>query len=207
VLSAIGRIYAPRMPAFTVIDKCRAPLALIEEVTSAKGVACRTLHRDLLDLDGSEQWDQIVLHYTADFMGEDLRGPLFQNLARSLAPGGTLICATMTGASPPPEQRADMEAAYVVQSMTHLKDTPMAAFSRTPEFEHKIRAYAACRTIRRLTLPGPELLCDLAQQAGFRILQKHQTARARRILAGMDVIDTSSIIVAHRSWNGASLQA
>jgi SAM-dependent methyltransferase len=199
VLCGIGRIYSPRIPVFTVIDKCPAPLALIHEFASAKGIACRALHANLLDLDGSEQWDQIVLHYTADFMDEHLRSRLFRNIARSLAPGGTLICATMTGASPPPEQRAEMEDAYIARAMALLKDTPMAMFSRTPEFEHKLRAYAGCRTIRRLTLPTAELLCELAQDAGLRILQKHQTARARRILAGMDVVDTSSIIVASRS--------
>jgi hypothetical protein len=196
VLCGIGRIYAPRMPLFTVIDKCRAPLTLIEEFVSAKGVACRTLHKNLLDLDGSEQWDQIVLHYTADFMDAYLRGHLFRNLALSLAPGGTLICATMTGESPPPDRRAEMEAAYIARAMDLLKDSPMAASACTPEFEHKLRAYAACRTIRRLTLPTAELISDLARGAGLRLLQMHQTARARRIHAGMDVVDTSSIIIA-----------
>jgi len=199
VLCNIGRIYAPRMPAFTVIDKCKAPLALIDEFASARHVACQTQHGNLLDLDGTEQWDQIVLHYTADFMDAHLRNRLFRNLARSLLPRGTLICATMTGASPPADQRPEMEAAYVARATALLKDTPMAAYARTPEFEHKLRGYAACRTVRRLSLPTAELICDLARDAGLRVLQKHETARARRILAGMDVVDTSSIIIASRS--------
>src|SRR5262249_47478187 len=70
VLCGIGRIYAPRMPVFTVIDRCPAPLAVIDEFVSAKGITCHTRHANLLDLDGSEQWDQIVLHYTVDFMDE-----------------------------------------------------------------------------------------------------------------------------------------
>lgn len=199
VLCGIGRVYAPRIPLFTVIDKCPAPLALIEEFASAKDVPCRTLHLDLLDLDGSEQWDQIVLHYTADFMDANLRSRLFRNLAHSLAPGGTLICATMTGASPPPDRRPEMEAAYIARATALLMDTPMAAYACAPEFEHKLRAYAACRTIRRLTLPTAELICKLAEDAGLRVLQMHQTARERRSHAGMDVVDTSSIIVASQS--------
>ena len=198
VLCGIGRVYAPRMPSFTVIDKCRAPLLLIDEFASAKGVACGTRHIDLLDLDGTEQWDQIVLHYTADFMDEHLRSRLFRNLAQSLAPGGTLICATMTGASPPADRRPEMEAAYIARAMALLKDSPMAAYACKPEFEQKLRAYAACRTIRRLNLPTAELSCDLARDAGLRLLQMHQTQRERRSHAGMDVVDTSSIIVACR---------
>ena len=196
VLCSIGRIYAPRMPSFTVIDRCRAPLALIDEFSSAKGVVCRTRQIDLLDLDGMEQWDQIVLHYTADFMEAHLRSRLFRNLARSLVSGGTLICATMTGASPPADRRPEMEAAYIARAMALLTESPMAAYAGTPEFEQKLRAYAACRTIRRLSLPTAELICDLVRDAGLRVLQTHKTERARRSHAGMDVIDTSSIIIA-----------
>ena len=196
VLCGIGRVHAPRMPFFTVIDRCRAPLALIDEFASAKGVDCRTRHIDLLDLDGMEQWDQIVLHYTADFMDAHLRSRLFRNLCASLAPGGTLVCATMTGASPPADRRSEMEAAYIARALALLKESPMAAHASTPEFEQKLVAYAACRTIRRLNLPTTELICDLARDAGLRLLQTHQTARARRSHAGMDVVDTSSIIVA-----------
>ncbi len=149
VLCGIGRIYAPRMPSFTVIDKCRAPLALIDEFASAKGIVCQTRQIDLLDLDGLERWDQIVLHYTADFMDAHLRSRLFRNLARSLVPGGTLICATMTGASPSADRRPEMEAAYIARAMALLKESAMAAYAGTPEFEQKLRAYAACRTNRR----------------------------------------------------------
>ena len=199
VLCGIGRIFSPRMPAFTVIDKCKAPLALIGEYAASRGIACRTLNMDLLDLDGSERWDQIVLHYTADFMDASVRAGLFRSLAASLVPGGTLVCATMTGASIPLDRQDGMAEAFYARAVAALKDTPMAAQAQTPEFEHKLRGYSACRTIRRLRLPTAEGICDLAQDAGLRVLQKHETARARRLLVGMDVVDTSSIIIASRS--------
>jgi hypothetical protein len=199
VLCGIGRIYAPRIPSFTVIDKCRAPLALIDEFASKTGVACRTAHIDLLDLDGTERWDQIVLHYTADYMDASLRSPLFRSLAASLAPGGTLVCATMTGSSIPLDRQPEMAGAFYARAVAALKDTPMAEHAQTPEFEHKLRRYSECRTSRRLSLPTAEGICDLARNAGLRVLQKHDTARARRLLLGLDVVDTSSIIVAGRS--------
>ena len=151
VLCGIGRIYAPRMPILTVIDKCRAPLALIREFAAAKGLACRTLKRDLLDLTASEMWDLIVLHYTPDFVDPHLRGPLFRSVAGALAPGGILVCATMTGASLPFDKRPEMEAAYLAWAIAALNDTPMADVARTPGFEQQLRGYAACRTLRRLS--------------------------------------------------------
>ena len=196
VLCGIGRIYAPHMPILTVIDNCAAPLALIGEFAAAKGLACRTLKRDLLELDGSETWDQIVLHYTPDFMDARLRGPLFRSLAGALAPGGILVCAAMTGASIPFDRKPEMEAAFFARAVAALKDTPMAELARTPGFEQQLRGYSAGRTLRRLTLPTTDDICDLLQDSGFRVLEKHATSRARRLLVGMDVVDTSSIIIA-----------
>jgi len=199
VLCGIGRIFSPRMPAFTVIDKCSAPLALIGEFAASRGIACRVLNMDLLDLDGSERWDQIVLHYTADYMNAPLRSRLFRSLAACLVPGGTLVCATMTGASIPLDRQPDMADAFYMRATAALKDTPMAAQAQTAEFEYRLRGYSECRTIRRLRLPTAEGICALAEDAGLHVLQKHETARARHLLVGMDVVDTSSIIVAGRS--------
>lgn len=199
VLCGIGRIFLPLMPTFTVIDKCKAPLALIGEFVASRGLSCQLLNMDLLDLDGSRQWDQIVLHYTADFMEAPLRSHLFHRLAASLGPGGTLVCATMTGARIPVDLQPGMAEAFYARAVAALKDTSIAAEAQTPEFEHKLRGYSACRTIRRLRLPTADGICDLAQDAGLRVLQKHETARARRLLVGMDVVDTSSIIIARPS--------
>ena len=199
VLCGIGRIYAPHLPSFTVIDKCRAPLALIREFAAARGLECRTLKRDLLELDGSASWDQIILHYTPDFIDTRDRGPLFRSLAGSLVPGGTLVCAAMTGASIPFERRPEMEAAFFERAVLALKDTPMAGLARTPGFDQQLRSYTACRTMRRLTLPTVEDISGLMQDAGLTVVHKHATSRARRLLVGMDVVDTSSIIIGKSS--------
>ena len=199
VLCGIGRIYAPLMPVFTIIDKCRAPLALIGEFSARKALGCRILNLDLLELDGSEQWDQIVLHYTTDFMDAEFRARLLRGLAASLVPGGILVCATMTGASIPLERRPEMEAAFFARAVVALKDTPMADCARAPEFEQQLRGYAASRTRRRLNLPTADGICDLVREAGLRVLDRHATSRARRLLVGMDVVDTSAIVIASRS--------
>ena len=105
----------------------------------------------------------------------------------------------MTGASIPLDRQLDMEGAFYMRAVAALKDTPMAAQAQTPEFEHKLRGYSECRTIRQLRLPTVEGICDFARDTGLRVLQKHETARARRLLVGMEVVDTSSIIIASRS--------
>ncbi len=50
VFSAVRRISDQRTPDITVLDRCRAPLALIEEFASMKGAVCGTLHPHALRL-------------------------------------------------------------------------------------------------------------------------------------------------------------
>jgi acetyltransferase len=54
VLCAVGRVYGPRSPNITIIDRCAAPLQLIREFAAAKQLTCRTLNADLLELDGRD---------------------------------------------------------------------------------------------------------------------------------------------------------
>ena len=105
----------------------------------------------------------------------------------------------MMGASIPWDRQPEMEAAFFARAVTALRDTPMADQARNPLFERQLREYSAHRTMRRLRLPTAEGVCGLMQEAGLQVLQKHDTSRARRLLVGLDVVDTSSIIIASRS--------
>jgi hypothetical protein len=92
-----------------------------------------------------------------------------------------------------------MEAAFFERAVTALKETPMATHAQRPEFKQQLRGYSACRTGRRLGLPTVDGICDLVREAGLRVLHEQATSRARRLLVGMEVVDTSSIIIASRS--------
>ena len=85
-------------------------------------MACRTLNLDLLDLDGSEQWDQIVLHYTPDFVAADIRARFFRSLALSLAPGGTLVCAAMTGTRFTGDRGQELASVYFDYGLRALQE-------------------------------------------------------------------------------------
>ena len=199
VLCAIGRIYAPSRPAITVIDRCKAPLELIREFTAAKGLACRTLNLNLLDLDGSEQWDQIVLHYTTDFVEPHLRGRLFRTLARSLASGGTLICAAMTGTKVAGDDRQELGSVFLTYSLRALQNSPLADLTQSPEFGKMLQSYAAGVSRRRMGLPTREKLRESLRSAGLLIISENTTPRRQRFVEGAAIVDSNSIIVASRS--------
>ena len=198
VLCSVGRIYAPSRPAITIIDRCKAPLSLIQEFVAAKGLACRTLNMDLFDLDGSEQWDQILLHYTPDFVDPRDHGGFFRRLALSLTPGGTLVCAAMTGMGVAGDLRQDLASLYFNYCLRALQSSALADLAGSPEFVQMLERYAERFSHRKMNLPtGDELRASLCS-AGLRILGESTTPRRQRFLEGAAIVDSSSIFIAGR---------
>ena len=196
VLCVIGRIHAPRRPLMTVIDRCAAPLEIIREFTTAKGLACRTVNLNLLDLDGREQWEQIVLHYTSEFVETHLHGRFFKCLARSLARQGTLVCAAMTGTRVAGGHDHELGDIYFDYCLKALKDSPLADLAEVPGFAQSLRSYSARWGLQKANLPTSDELRDSIRASGLRILSENHTPRRRRFAGGAAIIDSSSLIVA-----------
>lgn len=196
VLCAIGRIYAPQTPSLTVIDRCRAPLQLIAEFTAANGIACRTVNFNLLDLDGKEQWDLIVLHYTPDFLEPRVHERLFRSVALSLAPGGALILAAMTGAQVNGDRFQTLASVYYDYGLGALQNSALSDLAENPEFRDMLRAYAARWGQRRMNSPSGDDLRSSLHNAGLHILSDYSSPRRHRNVGGAALVDSTSIIVA-----------
>jgi hypothetical protein len=199
LLCAIGRIYGSSSPTITIIDRCPAPLAMIEEFAAGKGVKCRTLQLDLLDLDGSEQWDHIFLHYTPDFLDPATHGRLFKRLALSLADDGVLLGAAITGTQAAGEDPQDIPSLFFSYGRNALQNSSLADLLHTPGFEPMLRTYAAAWTRRRENLPTNEALREALRWAGLRVLNESETPRKRRFVKGAAIIDANAIFVAGRA--------
>jgi hypothetical protein len=196
VLCAVGRIYGASSPTITIIDRCRAPLAVIEEFAAGKGVRCRTLQLDLLDLDGSEQWDHIILHYTPDFLDPATHGRLFKTLALSLAADGVLLGAAITGTRAAGEDAQDIALLFFSYAQHALQNSSLADLLHTADFEPMLRSYAAAWSRRRERLPTNEALWKAVRWAGLRVLNESETPRKRRFVEGAAIIDTNAIFIA-----------
>lgn len=201
VLCSLGRIYGPAKAAFTVVDKCRSPLELIREFAAEKQVLCRTLNLDILELDGSEQWDQIVLHYTANFVDADHREKFLARIAQALVPGGTLVCAVTTGERVFPDQRERIEAGFLDRSRADLQEFLSARAIEIPDLERMLRSYASASTTRRLNISTLTEMQETLRHVGLRVLSLHSTPRKFRYYeekGGSARVDSSTLIVATR---------
>jgi SAM-dependent methyltransferase len=174
LLCFVGRCAAPRRPNITVIDRCKAPLALIDEFAANRGIKCRTRLADLLALDGHEQWDVILLHHTAEFFSGPSRTRFFDAIARSLAPGGRLVCVTMTGRKLAPEKQVELEDEFRDHSMAALRRSPLAGYQQSSEIEQLIGDFAKVRAIRRMTFPDHNEMYDDFRKAGLQIVSERE---------------------------------
>ncbi len=192
----IGRIYSPTMPVLTVVDRCRASLELVRQFAATKDFVCRTLNLNLLDLDGSEQWDHIVLHYTPDFVDRPLHGRLFQALARSLRPDGIIVCAAMTATSVIGEREHEVGGVYYDHTLKKVMNGPLADIAASAEFQEMLRAYSMRWGKRRTNLSSREQLIHSMRNTGLSILSENSAPRQPRTVGGATLVDTCSIFIA-----------
>ena len=197
---ALGRILHSPAADITVVDRCGAPLELIREFAEARGLRCRTLNRDLLDVDRREQWDLILSHYTLNFVAPDRRAKFFAGLASVLAPGGVLVCAAITGKAITHDDEPPLTAAFVARSHEAWAKMGLSADDRAA-LEELLQIYAADTTAMRLIWPQADDVRAQLREAGFDIKSEHTVTRDWSLFGRTDTerrIDTSSIIVAAR---------
>jgi SAM-dependent methyltransferase len=197
---ALGRILRSPAADITVVDRCGAPLELIREFAQARGLRCRTLNRDLLDLAGCERWDLVLSHYTLNFIVPDRRAKFFASLASVLAPGGTLVCAAMTGKAITHDDEPALAAAFVARSREAWTNMGLSSDDRAT-LEDILQIYAADTTAMRLIWPQADEVRACLHEAGLDILSEHTVTRDWSLFGRTETerrIDTSSIIVAVR---------
>ena len=199
---AVGRMSGSHETDITIVDRCAAPLALIREFAQARDLRCSTLQRDLLALDGGGQWDLVFLHYTFNFIAPPMRGRFLQAIASSLAPGGILVFAAMTGEPITSEQQTELAAVYAARANEALAKTALADDAQTVEFQRLLRIFAADTTAMRLIWTKADELHALIREAGLEVRQEDTIVRDWSLFGRTETarrIDTSSIIVAARS--------
>lgn len=186
LFAAIGQISGRHFPSITVIDKCRAPLQLIQEFSDMKGVYCRALHSDILDLDGTENWEKILLHYTMDFVELPQRRKFLEHLMNSLAPQGRLICVAKTNQRGVVTGEENLESAFLVNARNAIGNSDLKAILQNKNFEKMLQDYGKAATARRLRMTAAQELKNLLLSTGFAISEERTAQRASVIRTNPD---------------------
>jgi SAM-dependent methyltransferase len=152
LVSMIGRAVNHAVPEITVLDRCRAPLRVVSEFAREGDLPCDVLLKDLLELDVSDGWDVVLLHYTLLFIPPVDRGDVLRRLARALRPGGTLICVIQTHPADPRSSVRSLSA--VVEEFRHSIDRAELGLPIDgAALDEQIRKYVAASLDRKAAVP------------------------------------------------------
>ncbi len=182
-LCAVGRASGRKQPEVMVVDRCPAPLALIDEFAAARATGTRTLCQNLLELDVEGAFDVALINYTLSYIPPYLRVELFQRLARALVPGGSLICATklLSAVKPGNDSATDDWAA---RAFKKIREANVGAWMSDEELHSLLRRGALARVSRRSENPTLWELENDVSRAGLIPGEELKTARERTLSAG-----------------------
>jgi SAM-dependent methyltransferase len=195
-LCVAGKIAGSRRCAFTVLDRCPAPLKLVEEFAAERDLSCATLCVDLLELAETARWDVVLVNYTLQYVAAAERVLVLKNLARALAPGGTLICVAKTGAKLSASEARDSQSAWLDKARRKLHSAALDLAIAPAAVDGLLAVAAAGRTARRLELPTEAELTGGLREAGLVLAREAVSPRKRLLEAeGAAPADAESSII------------
>ena len=194
-LCAVGQMSGANRPDFTVLDRCPAPLKLVEEFAAERKISCRTLLADLTRYADEGCWDVILMHYTFQFILPEERINVVGRVARSLAPGGILICVDKDVPPISPADAAAWVEDWLEKSRRKLEAEGLGSALPAPLYDQLLRQAAEGRTLRRITIPSGAQLIDGMRRAGLTLIKDDLPGPGERDHA---VRDSSIILAAAR---------
>lgn len=200
-LEVLHALYADTGARYTVVDRCPAPLKLVEQRALTLPVAVDTRLSDLDALPAGETWDLVFIHYTLSFMDAATRAAVFRALKARLAPGGVIVCAIRYLEQPAAAVDASAQARWQAATEASLK----SLFSDHPALLdpllHGLPAYAASRQQREQHMPHVTVVRDEITAAGLAVEEEHavtvQAPSARPDLSRAGTVQSRYLLAVH----------
>jgi hypothetical protein len=168
----VGRMAGASRPDYAVLDRCAAPLSLIEEFAAERRISCRTLHADLCEFGEEGKWDVVLMHYTFQFIAPDRRAAVVRRLSRALADGGTLICVGKEVPSVSLTDAPGAAASWLEKTKHKLRAEGLDSILPAELHDELLREAANGRTLRRVTNPSSAELAEQIRSAGLGVIRK-----------------------------------
>jgi trans-aconitate methyltransferase len=194
-LCTVGRMAGDRKAQFTVLDRCPAPLKVIEEFAARRHIPCRTQRADLTTYDEENRWDIILVHYTFQFIPPEERFNVLQRLSRALVPGGTLVCVDKEVPRISVADAPDAAEAWFQKAWRKIQAEGLGSALPAALYDQLLHQAAEGRTLRRVTIPSLHLLVDGMRRAGLVLVAEDLVGS---LLASGPAADSSIILAASR---------
>ncbi len=194
-LCTIGRMAGDRKLDFTVLDRCPAPLKLVQDFSAERQIACRTQLADLNNYAEESRWDIVVVHYTFQFIVPKERFNVLERLARSLVPGGALVCVDKEVPRISAADAPEAAEAWFQKAWGKLQAEGLGSALPRTLYDQLLHQAAEGRTRRRLTIPSLSHLVEGVGRAGLVLIEEDLVGRT---YARSPAADSSIILAASR---------
>jgi hypothetical protein len=194
-LCTIGRMCGTHRPQFTVLDRCPAPLKLIQQFAAERDIPCSTLHADLTSYTGEACWDIVLMHYTFHFVPPEERFNVLERLVRSLRPGGKLVCVNKAVPRISAEAASTSASAWVEKSWRKLQAEGLESALPAALYDQLLRQAAEAAVRRRIAIASAAELIGGMRRCGLTLIEQDVAARAS---ADRLAADSSIILAASR---------
>jgi SAM-dependent methyltransferase len=159
-----------------VVDRCPAPLALLEAIAIPSGISLTTGKADLTRLDEPDAHDLILSHSMLYFIDPEGRLEVLRRLRSALAPGGRLVLVLRLSA-PENFTEESHRQAWLARVHSRLALHPDLAAMAGDGLDPVLETYARARAVRLSAYATPGEVEDVLSQSGLSLV--------RHVVSGM----------------------
>ena len=155
----------------TVVDRCAAPLALIERMMLPEGISVETRQADLADFAGDKPYDLILSHAMLPFVSDAIRIAILERLGASLTSDGRLVVVVRLPSRPDLLTAQEHSAGWLEKITGSLGAFPDLVDYCGDALPTVLRRNAEDRSSRKGNIREIAQLYDAIDRAGLRIDQ------------------------------------
>ncbi|RYD89034.1 MAG: class I SAM-dependent methyltransferase [Sphingomonadales bacterium] len=124
LLQLLVSTVSARPITISIVDRCPAPIALINALERPSGVTVDAWQCDLTAFEGAARYDLIMSHSMLPFVDPPTRVAILERLRDSLAPEGRLYVVVRTAPLVSAEVSDDHDQAWLARAMGKLSTIP-----------------------------------------------------------------------------------
>lgn len=166
------RPVAARPLEVTVVDRCRTPLTLIDQLRLPPGITVTTRVGDLTRLDDAGRHDLILSHSMIHFLAAEQRAAFLSGLRSALAPEGRLVITAPKGHRLEAGSPEAFAQAWLARAVGRIEACPAVTELFGEAWREPMARYAEAYARRQSTFSGHEAAQALLEAHGFVVEQR-----------------------------------
>jgi SAM-dependent methyltransferase len=170
LLALVARAGADQGVDIIVLDICESPLELCRRLASQWSMQIETRRQDLLELDGRQEFDLVLVHGTLHFISAGGRLGALTRIRRALRPGGRLVLMFNTSKPSTVDIDDNFHTGYAKTVLSELRRLHIALPDNEATIRKRLSDHSRRRQLREGAFAEPADAELLLKTAGFKLV-------------------------------------